>query len=786
MLRIMLDLNKIVVVFWLLIAPFLSFAEREVFINNEGQLIDVNGKQLNEVFCFFKGKDFEVYFQKNKISYVLKKANFSDGKSGTLNKLKPNFSVQNYRVDLEFIDCNNPTISFNKPLNINQRYLNQSVGELYIKDGHQEILYKNIYEGIDLRFYFKNEQLKYDFIVHQNGDYKDIKMKYVGAESIISESSKIIVQTPIGNLEEIIPEIYQHTTSTKKIVKGKYVLSNNEVSFEIENFNSRQKLIIDPWATFIGGVDIEEAYSTFIDNEKNTYVSGYTGSVNFPVTVGVLQTVKQGLYDAFLTKLDTTGNVIWSTLYGGVGDEYGYEVLVDTDDNPYLIGYTNGNDLFVSSSGVFQSVSNGSYDSFILKLDSAGNFIWATYFGGSGGEFTLSADIDNNNNIIIGGFTSSIDMPTINSFQGTMGGALDAFVAKFNTSGNLTWSTYCGGSNSEDVHVLKTDAQNNIIISGETYSSDFPTSAGAFQSINNGNLDVFLAKYDALGNRIFSTYFGGTVAEDANGITTDILNNIYLVGYSASNDFPLIGSSVYQNIKDLGKDAFIVKFSPLGQPLASTFIGGDGDDFFTSAEISSTGSLYVAGYTNSTNMPIVGTPYQNVNNGLSDGVYYKLDTALMPNYSTYIGGISADFITDLYVDSNQLLTFVGYSSSSDFPTTSGVFQEILSGQSDAFVFQSDSIFNISTGLSNYFTSTNLVSTYPNPFNDAFNLTINDFSSLDTYQVFIYSANGKVVLDKRVYKKSSSFDTFFKLKSGNYLIVLLKNETVIYSNQLIKK
>jgi hypothetical protein len=778
--------TKIVLIFGMLLLPFSSFSKGDFFIKNYGQIIDKNGQKVEEVICFYRGKEFDVYFQKDKISYVIKKGTQHKRNNSILSDLKQGNTTQIYRVDQKFIDANfNGNVTFLKPETINYKYLNGAIGEIKIKSGYQEILYRNIYDGIDLRFYFYKGSLKYDFIVHANGNSNNIKMEYLGAESLINQPTKIIVKTPLGNLEESIPSIYQISDSKKKKIEGSYQIKDNQVSFRIEDFDSTKDLIIDPWATFVGGLDIEEGYSVFIDKKENTYISGYTGSANFPTTVGALETIKEGQYDAFLTKLDTTGNAIWSTFYGGSGDEFGYEVLVDSDDNPYLIGHTNGNDILVSSSGVFQTTSGGSYDSFILKLDSAGNFIWGTYFGGIGGEFTLTAAIDKSDNILLGGFTSSNDMPTINPYQGTMGGALDAFVAKFDTTGNLIWSTYCGGTNSEDVHVLKTDNQNNVIISGETFSSDFPVSSGAYQSNNNGGLDVFLTKYDSTGNRVFSTYFGGFNTEDANGIATDNLNNIYVAGYTQSNDFPMVGSNIYQNLKNTGRDGFVVKFTPIGQLIRSTFIGGSGDDVFTSAEIGASTSLNIGGYTASTDIPIIGLPYQPTNNGLIDGMYFHLDSTLTPNYSTYIGGSSSDYLLDLEVDVNDLITFGGFTSSPNFPVTPNVFQDTIAGQSDAFVFQADSTFDIITNLSNSFFVTNIIGVYPNPFFNSVNLTIEEYDAKSVYQLFIYNVEGKKIGNKYIHQKRDVIEFDKNLKAGFYFFELHKNEEVIDRIKMIK-
>ena len=762
--------------------PLFLKGNTDFFLKNSGQFLDDKGGSTEEVLFVYKGVDYDVYFQRDKISYVLKKTVIEAVTTG----LRNTYAVEAYRFDLAFLSHENVQLESNLPIPINHHYINSKLGELVVKDGYKELLYSNLYNGIDVKFYFQRGELKYDFIVHPNADYKDIQMKYSGIESIINQSSTITIKTPLGDFEESTPEIYQEIENKKKLVRGSYLLDKDVVSFKLENYDISKSLIIDPWATFVGGVDIEEAYSSFADKQNNTYISGYTGSANFPTTVGVLQTIKQGLYDAFITKLDVTGNSLWSTFYGGTGDETVYSVVVDSDDHPYIVGYTTGNDLLVSSSGVFQSVNNGSYDVFILKLNGAGNFIWGTYFGGSGGDFALAADIDSDDNIVLAGYTSSNDMQILNSFQNTLSGSLYAFAAKFDSTGNLLWTTYCGGVNSEDVHALHVDDQDNVIVTGETYSPDFPTSAGAFQNTSIGSADIFLVKYDALGNRVFSTYFGGLNREDANGITSDDLNNIYLVGYSESNDFPILGSGIYQSVKNFDKDAFVAKFTPLGVPIKSTFIGGSAEDRFTSAAISSTNSLHVTGYTRSLDIPIIGTPYQGSNNGLSDGLYYKLDTALMPVYSTYIGGVSADYVHDLKVDANQLITFAGFTSSGDFPVTANVFQDTIAGQSDAFIFQVDSVFNFIVGLPDLFKRNDNVQVYPNPFDDQINLKINDYNNQSHYEVLLYNVLGKKVLSKTILKQELKLDMDEDLKPGNYFLALLKDKEVISRVKLINK
>ena len=770
----------------LLGVSLLTKAETSFFIRNSGQVKSENIADSKAVIAYYQNKNYSVYFHKNKISYVLKKVKKNELEDPFVySKTKGSYHYSTYRVDLEFINTNmNSKIELLNPIPIHKNYITKNQEKITVENGFKELLYENVYDGIDLKFYLFKGELKYDFIVHKGANYKNIQLQYVGARRIQNQLSKLIINTPLGNLEESIPEIYQGNRLSKIKIKGEYQLKGNVVSFDVSNFDNSKDLIIDPWSTFVGGVDIDECYSTFIDSKKNTYISGYTGSIDFSVTVGALEVTKEGLYDAFVTKLDTTGNILWSTYYGGQGDEYGYKVLVGSDDNPYLVGHTTSNDLLVSANA-YQSTNNGSYDSFILKLDTSGNFIWATYFGGTGGELTFAASIDNNDNIVIGGYSSSTNMPTINAFQSTMAGALDAFVAKFDSSGALLWSTYCGGSNSEDVHALTTDNQNNVIITGESYSSNFPTSVGAYQLNNKGNGDAYIVKYDANGNRIFSTYFGGANREDILGLTTDNLRNIYVTGYSSSIDLPITGNNVYQPIKSGGNDAFVAKFSPLGQPTRSTFIGGAGDDRFTAAAISSNNALYLAGYTSSSDFPLLGISYQSNNNGFSDGMYVRLDTTLTPTYSTYIGGASADYIYDVKVNSSQQLTFSGFTSSLDFPVTVGVAQEIIGGQSDAFVFHTDSIFNLITNLPIDFTNPGLINVFPNPSSSSFSLNIDEYNANESFEIIIYSLDGKAVLKKKLYKKQTLVNWKLNTLQGNYFLMILKNGSFFKMTKLVK-
>lgn len=196
-------------------------------------------------------------------------------------------------------------------------------------------------------------------------------------------------------------------------------------------------------------------------------------------------------------------------------------------------------------------------------------------------------------------------------------------------------------------------------------------------------------------------------------------------------------------------------------------------------------AIYAADYTYSNDLPILGTPYQSANNGLSDGFYVKFDTTLTPNYSTYIGGNSADFIYDMNINEYQLLTFGGYTSSSNFPITPNVMQTNLDGQSDAFVFQTDSIFNITSTFNQIFKNS-FINVYPNPISKNLTINIPDFNMADEYQFYIYNIEGKIINQGNIKQKNLTLKTSFITNSGTYLLLITKNRQPYEHLKLLKK
>src|SRR6267154_3700134 len=261
------------------------------------------------------------------------------------------------------------------------------------------------------------------------------------------------------------------------------------------------------YSTFLGGRSGNETgYGIAVDAGGNIYVTGVTSSINFPVTPGAFQTVSGGNDDAFVTKLNPAGggpaDLVYSTYLGCSGFDNGLGIAVDNSSSPnaYVTGYTDSSD-FPTTTGAFQTIPGGGEDAFVTKLNPVGSgsadLAYSTYLGGSGSDrgYKIAVDAQPNPNAYVTGITSSTDFPTAGALQTTSGGLSDAFVTRLNpTASGLVYSTYLGGTGGDQGLGIAVDGSCNAYVTGMTFSSDFPTTAGAFQPAFGGFSDAFVAK----------------------------------------------------------------------------------------------------------------------------------------------------------------------------------------------------------------------------------------------------------------------------------------------------
>lgn len=569
---------------------------------------------------------------------------------------------------------------------------------------YARIRYREIYPGIDLIFYGKQQQLEFDLVVHPGADPGAIRLAFRGAGRVrLGAAGDLRVPLPAGGGEVRLrrPLVYQQSGSGRRAIEGHYVLKGNgQIGFQVREYDSTRTLVIDPvlsFSTYLGGSKYDRGFAIAVDSAGNAYVTGSTTSADFPKTEWFFPSPAGGIFygDAFVTKLNPTGTgLIYSTYLGGKGDDQARSIAVDSKGNAYVAGSTTSTD-FPRTSSAFQYSNRGGTDAFVTKLDPAGWLLYSTYLGGRGEDDGLGIAVDGSGYVYVTGDTTSTDFPITGlGFQIQPGGNSmeDAFVAKLDPTGSLLlYSTYLGGRESDAGRNIAVDAAGNAYVMGSTTSPNFPTTAKAFQKIYRGGSlggDVFIAKLNATGDALlYSTYLGGAANDQGRGIAIDSSGNAYVTGYTNSPDFPTTAGAVQAVYSGRNNDGFAAKISSDGSRLVySTYLGGKGDDQAQGIAVDAGGRAYVVGITASADFPATPLASSQKPEVGSKVFVAKLDEAGASFvYSVLMGGRGIDQGLAIALGPPGSAYVTGNTFSSDFPTTAGAVRTAFGGGLDAFV-----------------------------------------------------------------------------------------------------
>ncbi len=316
------------------------------------------------------------------------------------------------------------------------------------------------------------------------------------------------------------------------------------------------------YSTFLGGSSYDYGNTIAVDGFGNAYVGGRTNSANFPVTAGAFDTTRNGDYDAFITKLNAAGSALaYSTFLGGSGYDTCAGIAVDGSGNAYATGRTESSDFPITTDS-FDTTYNGNSDAFVLKLNASGSGLhYSTFLGGSNYELGWVVALDGVNNAYVTGYTSSSDFPTTSeAFDRSYNGDHDAFVAKLDKAGStLAYSTFLGGTYTDEGLNIFVNDEGFAYVCGKTYSYNFPTTSGAFDTGYNGGEDGFAVKLNTAGSALeYSTFLGGSYDDAGVSIAADSAGNAYVTGRTSSPNFPVKAGS-YDTTYNGDNDAFVVK-----------------------------------------------------------------------------------------------------------------------------------------------------------------------------------------------------------------------------------
>jgi hypothetical protein len=567
---------------------------------------------------------------------------------------------------------------------------------------YAQVRYESVYPGIDVLYRGNERQVEYDFVIAPKANPGRIRVTFDGAQSMtLGNDGQLILGTAAGDLVQPRPYVYQEVNGRRQTVEGRYALrGSNEVGFVLGRYDRSRPLVIDPvlaWSTYLGGSIEDFGYAIAVDGSGNTYITGATGSSDFP-TVGAIQGTKAYDWDVFVTKINAAGTaIVYSTFLGGDGwNEYGLGIAVDSSGNAYVTGGTNATDFPGVTGGSIQPSFGGTgsnRDAFATRINAAGNAIdWSTYLGGSGDEIAYGIAADSSGNCYVASGSGSTTLSFIDgsALQPSGNGGGDAFIVKIDSSGAKVYATFLGGSGGDGAQSIVADSSGNAWVAGGTGSTDFPgVTGGSLQSTNAGNGDLFLAKINSGGTSLlYATYFGTSAADDLHSIVRDGSGNIYLTGETESTTFPGVTGGSAQPSNAGSFDIYVTKLNSTATAVTwSTFLGGSDYEVSAGLGVDSSGNVYVGGMTNSTNFPVSSAIQSTYGGGDVDTVAAKINssgTAVL--WSTYLGGNDDDQAYGAVTDGSGNLYMAGFTATSAFPGTgSSAIQPTYGGGYDAYV-----------------------------------------------------------------------------------------------------
>jgi hypothetical protein len=675
----------------------------------------------------------------------------------SLNDANMKMEVQGHVVKYTFENSNDVTpVGANPKIQLNNYFIGNDPDE-WIQGARnfKSVVYPNLYDEIDLKYYFSEEGAKYDLVLHPNSDPDDIRIQIDGLESMDIENGDLQIGL---DREKYFQDrdLITYQKDDLSIVESNFILlSKNTYGFELGSFDHTKTVVIDPmiFSTYLGG-SASELYSAIAeDSNGDVLVLGSTWSSDFPVTTGAYEELLQGTTDIVVSKLQSDGStLLWATFLGGTGStEQGTKIMVDDNDDIFIIGRTYSSD-FPITAGAFDNTMNGTGDLFITKLMSDGSdLLGSTYIGGDGSDTTSSGDgfgFSKNGNLVIsvftgtsspnfpttsgaydttlsgssdivvfemksdctdlvfstyvggagtemirfmeirpsgeiwlGGYTSSTDFPVSNdAINGSIGGSTDIFFFTLKGDGSdFTYSTYLGGSGADTPYVMKIDDDGYVYMTGITTSTDFPTTVGP-SMVGTGDFFVVKIKTD-LSDLVYGRFIGGSNWETGSismGITDD--GEAVVSGATGSTDFPTTPGAFDTTYNGGTYDRVIFKISHDGSSLlGSTYFGGAGLDYGT-MKVGPNGEIYLGGPSNYSNMPTTDDADDKTYNGADDIIFVEFNEQLTDIvYSSYYGGSDSDS-GYLYMNPKTWNIYLGgYSSSDDFPTTSGAYSQTNNG-----------------------------------------------------------------------------------------------------------
>ena len=660
--------------------------------------------------------------------------------------------LNGHAIQWRFVNSQRAKINFMNPREGRLNYFVRGISASNLQR-YQEVIYEEVYHKIDYRIYTYGDGLKYDWVVAPRANPNKIRMELEGVEDVSLLEGRLHIRTSVNDIIEEKPFAYQYINGQKVEVACSFVWKQNKLSFDFPNgYDKSKELVIDPiliFSSYSGSTANNFGYTATYDDYGFLYSGGTSFNIGYPTTFGAYSTNHNGGVggtDIVLSKYDTTGTfLVYSTYLGGTGDEVPHSLIV-YENELYMMG-TSGSHDFPTTIGCFDNSFNGGTplaaggvginynngcDIVVSRFSTDGSqLLSSTYIGGSFNDGFNSVndlrynyadqmrgeiDFDSQGNCYIASSTQSNDFPIVSSLiQPALQGPQDGVVVKMDSDlTNIQWSSFWGGTNNDAIYPLSFNSSDEIFVCGGTKSSNFQTSADAYESAYiGGSVDAFVSRFSQDGSSLLnSTFFGSAEYDQAYFIELDATDSVYIYGQTLAPANTLVQNATFsepnsgQFVAKLSEDLSALEFS-------TVFGSGSGaiDISPTAFLVDVCNRIYCSGWGGATNDLSHGGPgghtadltttpgaFQTTTDSSDFYLIIIEDNANTLSYATFFGGnLAAEHVdggTSRFDRKGVVYQSVcaGCGGFSDFPTTPGAVSTANNASCNNAVFKFDPEF----------------------------------------------------------------------------------------------
>ncbi|MFO8052124.1 MAG: fibronectin type III domain-containing protein [Thermoplasmatota archaeon] len=656
------------------------------FIENRGQ--------WDPSILFAARSDFgKAAFQENGIIYDVSTFDTATGK------------VLGYAMEMEMVGARTENVEGMEPTGTEHNFFSGSDPDKWgIGAGsYGYIRYTEAWEGLDIKYYFRENSLKYDIISSPHSDISKAVFRVPEEVTIHLDDNGLHLEFENGlGLVEAPPIAFYDDAEGGMLGSGFARLDEQSYTIELENRDPTRPVRVDPlvFSTFVGGMGTEYGYGMDADGQDNVYMSGSTNSFNFPVTSGAYQSTYDNQTDGYFCKLDSTGTSMdYATYFGGDKRDRIMDVALDSQGNIWIAGDTNSPDIPTTANAYNTTLNGNAFDIMAAKFDPTGsNLIYSTYIGGTDDDRIQGRDsiaVNPEGYLVVVGNSFSSDYPTTpdaidSDFSGMMIRTKGILTMIDGSSSDLKYSTYYGGTMMNMITSVALNEEGEIFMTGATQSMDFPTTEGAYMTEMTGLMSGFVVRIDLSLQSpvVYSTLLGGPGFSNFESIAVDD-ENAYITGATRDAEYP-ITEGAYQNESNGNNEVFITKMNHNGSALVySTFVGSEDNDHGHSIKVTEGGEACVVGYTESRYFPHMDQYVY----GLAED-YERESFMLKMNsegdemaYGALFGGQYSDIAYSLKLASNGDALITGVTGSPNFPVSDDAFEIDHQGSEDSFALR---------------------------------------------------------------------------------------------------